>query len=144
MTHARGLLAKMTGTLFNGNGNGADEGVGDVEKENMMGNEGGKRRGRQGGSKSYYSITILDNVQSLKTFDHLSVPQSVYSQLGLLKAQAQVGVDEGGVRVRVRVVIYRGLGLWRLLYTVYCSVVVLFHVMWCIRLPALVLFYHNL
>jgi len=39
--------------------------------------------------RSYYSITVLDHVDTLKTFDHLPVPATMYSHLRSLKAQVR-------------------------------------------------------
>ena len=38
---------------------------------------------------NYYSITVLDHVDTLKTFDHLAVPSILYSHLRALKAQVE-------------------------------------------------------
>ncbi len=39
--------------------------------------------------RSFYAITILDHVDTLKTFDHLPVPPAMYAHLRALKAQVQ-------------------------------------------------------
>jgi hypothetical protein len=38
---------------------------------------------------NYYSITVLDHIDTLKTFDHLAVPPAMYSHLRALKAQVE-------------------------------------------------------
>jgi hypothetical protein len=39
--------------------------------------------------KNYYAITVLDHVDSLKTFDHLAVPPFMYLELRRLKASVE-------------------------------------------------------
>ena len=39
--------------------------------------------------RSFYSITVLDHVDTLKTLDHLPVPPTMYAHLRSLKAQVR-------------------------------------------------------
>jgi hypothetical protein len=61
----------------------ADKALVDSEAEKAA-NQHGKAA-----SKSLYSIAILDNIDTLETLDHLTVPPALYTQLRRLKAQVE-------------------------------------------------------